>query len=249
MIKLAITGACGRMGQKIYNLAKQDKRFSVVALFERPDHPQSNSTIDGIKITSNFSLLKKTADVLIDFTLPEGTMQSLKACVDYKIPIVIGTTGLSVDQNKKIAEAAKTIPLIYGTNMSIGVNVLFKMTELVGKKLAKTTATDIAIYEEHHIHKKDAPSGTAKTLAEIAEKTSGQKVRFDPQPLRQGEIIGNHKITFETEFDTLELYHSAKNRAMFALGALEAASFLASGRSPGLYNMQQVLGLDKIVIQ
>jgi len=249
MIKLAITGACGRMGQKIYSLAKQDKRFSVVSLFERSDHPKNNTIVDGIKIMSDLSALNGKADVLIDFTLPEGTIQSLEACLEYKIPIVIGTTGLSSDQTKKISEAAKIIPLIYGTNMSIGVNVLFKMTELIGKKLAKTTKADIAIYEEHHIHKKDAPSGTAKTLAEIAEKTSGQKIRFDPEPLRQGEIIGNHKITFETEFDTLELYHSAKDRAMFALGALEAANFLTSGRSPGLYNMQQVLELDKIVIQ
>jgi 4-hydroxy-tetrahydrodipicolinate reductase len=218
-------------------------------LFERLDHPEVNKEIESIKIASNFSLLKNNVDVLIDFTLPEGTMQSLEACVKYKIPVVIGTTGLSAEQTKKVSEAAKTIPIIYGTNMSIGVNVLFKITELVGKKLAKATATDIAIYEEHHEHKKDAPSGTAKTLAEIAEKTSGQKACFDPQPLRQGEIIGNHRITFETNFDTLELYHSAKDRAMFALGALEAAHFLTAGRSPGLYTMQQVLELDKIVIQ
>ncbi|HOD12253.1 MAG TPA: 4-hydroxy-tetrahydrodipicolinate reductase [Candidatus Omnitrophota bacterium] len=249
MIKLAITGACGRMGQKIYSLAKQDKRFSVTALLERLDHPQVNKEIDGIKISSDFCVLKDNVDVLIDFTLPEGTMQSLEACVQHKIPIVIGTTGLSAEQAKKVSEAAKIIPVIYGTNMSIGVNVLFKITELIGKKLAQTTATDIAIYEEHHIHKKDAPSGTAKTLAEIAEKTSGQKARFDPQPLRQGEIIGNHRITFETKFDTLELYHSAKDRAMFALGALEAAHFLTAGRPAGLYTMQQVLELDKIIIQ
>ena len=249
MIKLAIAGARGRMGQKIYSLAKQDKRFSVAALFERPDHPERNLTIDGIKIVSDLSFLKNNADVLIDFTLPEGTMQNLSACVDCKIPIVIGTTGLSDDQAKKVEEAARVIPIIYGTNMSIGVNVLFKITELVGKKLAQATATDIAIYEEHHIHKKDAPSGTAKTLAQIAEETSKQKVRFDPEPLRQGEIIGNHRITFETNFDTLEIYHSAKDRAMFALGALEAAHFLTAGKAPGLYSMQQVLGLDKITIK
>ncbi|MDP8266671.1 MAG: 4-hydroxy-tetrahydrodipicolinate reductase [Candidatus Aceula meridiana] len=245
MIKIAIAGASGRMGQKIYSLAREDDNFSVVALFERTDHPNIGKDVDGVKITSDLSGLKE-ADVLIDFTLPDGTISNLESCVKHKIPAVIGTTGLNENQSKKVNESAKAIPIIYGTNMSVGVNVLFKVTELIGKKLAKIS--DIAIYEEHHQHKKDAPSGTAKTLAKIAEEASGQKARFDPEPLREGEIIGNHKVTFETNFDTLELYHSAKDRAMFALGALEGANFL-KGKQPGLYSMQQVLGLDDIVIK
>jgi 4-hydroxy-tetrahydrodipicolinate reductase len=246
MIRLAITGSLGRMGQKIYDLAKKDKRFTVVALFEHSDHPRVNTRVDDLTIISDLSCLKDRADVLIDFTTPEATMQNINACEKYKIPIVIGTTGLSADQINIVHQVAQSIPVIYGTNMSVGVNVLFKAVELISKKLKNIS--DITVYEEHHIHKKDAPSGTAKTLAQIAEKTSGQKTRFAPEPLRQGEIIGNHKITFETNFDTLKLYHSAKDRAMFALGAIEAAAFLTKNQTPGLYSMQQVLNLDKIVI-
>jgi len=132
MIKIAIAGALGRMGQKIYSLAKEDSNFSVVALFERPDHPEIGKDVDGIKITADPATLKD-ADVLIDFTLPDGTINNLESCVHYKIPAVIGTTGLNESQSKKVKEAAKVIPIIYGTNMSIGVNVLFKVTELIEK--------------------------------------------------------------------------------------------------------------------
>ncbi len=247
MIRLAITGSLGRMGQKIYDLAKHDQRFTVVALFEHPDHPRINTQIDDLTITSDLTDLDGRADVLIDFSIPEATIQNIIACKQYKIPIVIGTTGLSEDQINTVQQAAHVIPIIYGTNMSVGVNVLFKAVELIAKKLKNIS--DITVYEEHHIHKKDAPSGTAKTLADIAQHASSIPVRFDPPPLRQDEIIGNHQITFNTEFDHFHLYHSAKDRAMFALGAIEAAGFLTQNKSPGLYSMQQVLGLDKIVIK
>lgn len=245
MIKLAISGCHGRMGTKITQLAQQQpERFTIHTLLEHPENPKAKEPCEGINVSIDNSTLQD-ADALIEFTLPEGTLKNLKACVEYKIPMVIGTTGLTPEQTEEVKKAAETIPIIYGTNMSIGVNVLFKVTELVAQKLCNLT--DISIYEEHHIHKLDAPSGTAKTLAEIAEKASNHEVRH-LDPLREGEIIGNHEIIFETEFDTFEMYHHAKDRAMFALGALEGAAFLAE-KKPGLYNMQQVLGLDKIEIK
>lgn len=246
MIKLAISGSMGRMGQKNYNLASKDSRFEVITLLEHSSSPKIGKKVDDIEITSDVNNVAG-CDAIIDFTLPDGTINLLDACVKNKVAMIIGTTGFTDEQAKKIEEAAKEIPIVFASNMSIGVNVLFKITELVGKKLAKTTATNIAIYEEHHCHKKDAPSGTAKTLAKIAEKSSNQKVHFEPEPLREGEIIGNHEITFETNYDILKLYHHAKDRDMFTLGSLEAAAFLNSKES-GLFNMQQVLGLDNIKI-
>jgi len=245
MIKLAVSGCHGRMGRKITQRAlQQPERFTIHTLLEHSGHPKVKEQCEGIDVSIDNASLAG-ADALIEFTLPDGTMKNLEACVKYKVPMVIGTTGLNPEQTEKVNEAAKSIPVIYGTNMSIGVNVLFKATELVSKKLQDLK--DINVYEEHHVHKIDAPSGTAITLAEVAEKASNHDVRH-LEPLREGEIIGNHEIVFESEFDTFKMYHHAKDRAMFALGALEGAAYLA-GKKPGLYNMQQVLGLDKIEIK
>ncbi len=244
MIKLGVSGAKGRMGQTIAHLAIKDNDFALTTLLEHKDCPDVSGDINGVGYTTDNSALEQ-CDAVIEFTLPDGTLENLKACVEYKVPMVIGTTGFTDEGLAAITEAAKTIPIVFASNMSIGVNVFFKITELVGKKLKDIQG--IKVYEEHHIHKKDSPSGTAKTIAEIAEKSSGKTVSFDPEPLREGEIIGNHDITFETTFDTLKMSHHAKDRAMFALGSLTAAKFLI-GKEPQLFNMQQVLGLDSIHI-
>lgn len=244
MIKLGVSGAKGRMGQTIANLALKDPEFKLTTLLEHKNCPDLSGQLGGVNYTTDNSAIAD-CDAVIEFTLPDGTLENLKACVEYKVPMVIGTTGFTAEGQTAIEEASKVIPIVFASNMSIGVNVFFKITELVGKKLRDIQ--DIKVYEEHHIHKKDAPSGTAKTIAEIAKEASGKGVRFDPEPLREGEIIGNHDITFETTFDTLKMYHHAKDRAMFALGSLTAAKFLV-GKQPQLFNMQQVLGLDSIQI-
>ncbi|MBU0468394.1 MAG: 4-hydroxy-tetrahydrodipicolinate reductase [Candidatus Omnitrophica bacterium] len=244
MIKLAISGSMGRMGQKIYDLASKDSRFKVTTLLEHKANPSVGKKIAGIEITSDISKLEGSA-VLIDFTLPDGTIEKLDACIKNKVAMVIGTTGFTKEQSNKIEEASNEIPIVFASNMSIGVNVMFKATELVSKKLKDIQS--IKVYEEHHCHKKDAPSGTAKTIANIAEENSNKKVVFEPEPLREGEIIGNHEITFDSEFDIFKMYHHAKDRNMFALGSLEAAAFL-NHKHAGLFNMQQVLGLDSIKI-
>lgn len=242
MIKLAISGAQGRMGQAISKLAFADNDVAVVTLLEHPQHPKASEKIEGTVIsTDSDSILG--CDVLIDFTLPDGTMANLDACMNHNVRMVIGTTGFTEEQRKKIENASNRIPIVLASNMSIGVNVLFKAIELVGKKIGDAT---ININETHHVHKKDAPSGTAKTMGEIAEAASGKKI-MNIESFREGEVIGDHDITFETQEDVLKISHHAKTRNMFAKGAITAAKFLADHQT-GLYSMQDVLGLTHIEI-
>jgi len=243
VIKLAVSGAHGRMGSTIASLAEKDRNcFQLTTLLEHKDHPKIKDPILGITVTSDNNELRN-ADALIEFTLPEGTMQNLEACLKHKTKMVIGTTGLSEAQEKRVRDASKHIAIVYASNMSIGVNTLFKMIQIAGKSLRGIR--DISIGETHHIHKKDAPSGTAKTMQKQAQEASGLNVRFNEDRIkREGEVIGYHEITFETEYDTLTITHNAKDRAMFALGALTAVKFLED-KERGLYSMQDVLGLNE----
>jgi len=239
MIKLAISGAQGRMGQAISQLAFADSEFEVKVLLEHKNHPKSNETVHGIKLSTDNSVLKG-CQVLIEFTLPEGTMENLKSAVKYKVPMVIGTTGFTPEQLDEIKKSAKSIPIVLSTNMSIGVNTLFKLIEIAGSKI---DPVHITLSETHHIHKKDKPSGTAKTMAEVAERSSGVKLATIDS-IREGEVIGDHTICFESNEDVLTISHHAKDRRMFAKGALTAAKYLQN-KKPGLYSMQDVLGFSK----
>lgn len=240
MLKLAVSGALGRMGQTIIDLASKDKYFELTTLLEHKNHAQKDSQIKNIKISTDNQTIKNS-DVLIEFTLPEGTIENLRAAVEYQVKLVIGTTGFSSEQIEEIKKASEHIPIVFASNMSIGVNTLFKLIQIAGEKL--TSINDISIGETHHIHKKDKPSGTAKTMQELASKASNLSARFDESKVkREGEVIGYHEITFETDFDTLTITHNAKDRSMFANGALTAAKFLADKKS-GLFNMQDVLAL------
>ncbi len=238
MIKLAVSGCQGRMGQRITQLALEDKQFTLTTLLENKNHPQVAEKINGLTIHSDPSNLSGS-DVLIEFTSPEATLIDLEACVKYGIKMVIGTTGFSSEQSKKIRAAAKKIPIVFSSNMSVGVNLLFRLAQMTASKTKKNYAMNLT--EAHHIHKKDSPSGTAKTLAEIAETASGQKVS-DIKSVREGEIIGDHTITFESDEDIITISHHAKNRDIFVKGALVAAKFLTDKKT-GLYDMQDVLGL------
>jgi 4-hydroxy-tetrahydrodipicolinate reductase len=239
MIKLAISGAQGRMGQSIARLALADKNFILTALLEREGHPQIGRTEHGLKISADTASLKG-CDALIEFTTPEATMANLQVCLRHNLKMVIGTTGLQPDQVLRIEDAAKQIAVVFSSNMSVGVNILFKLTRLTAEKTGKSYTINMS--EAHHVHKKDAPSGTAKTLAEIAEKASGCKVDHI-ESIREGEIIGDHTVVFESAEDTITVSHHAKNRDIFARGALVAARFLMT-KDKGLFNMRDVLGLN-----
>jgi 4-hydroxy-tetrahydrodipicolinate reductase len=237
MIKLAITGCQGRMGRCITELASQDKEFQIVALIESPDRPDVPETSYGVKISRDINAIKG-ADVLIDFTLPAPTMQNVQACLKHHVRMVIGTTGLSDGQRAEILKASQTVAVVQSTNMSVGVNLVFGLL----KQMAATLkGYNVGITETHHVHKKDAPSGTAKTMAEVIEGACGRKVT-DVASVREGEVIGYHEVTFDGEVDTIKISHNAKTREMFAGGAILAAKFLAK-KDKGFFNMQEVLGV------
>lgn len=238
MIKLAVSGCLGRMGQRITSLALEDKSFKIVSLLENKDHPSLARSFLNIPVHTDSSTLKG-AQALIEFTTPLATIEHLEICQKYKVKMVIGTTGFSSAQIQKIKKASKILPIVFSSNMSVGVNILFKLTKEAAAKLG--TDYQVKIIEAHHVHKKDAPSGTAKTIAELIEQSSKRKVS-DIQSIREGEIIGDHQIIFESAVDTLTISHHAKTRDIFAKGSLVAAKFLAK-KQKGLFSMQDVLGL------
>lgn len=245
-MRLGISGICGKMGRKIAFLASCDPEVSIIAGFEISGSDGIGKKISdaiGIEGANEIispdieSLLGKT-DCLIEFTLPESTMEHLEICRKKRVPMVIGTTGLKKEEEKKIRSAAMVIPIVFSPNMAVGVNVLFKIVHDTAKILQDDFA--VKIDETHHVHKKDSPSGTAKMIAEVIREACGAGVPIEA--FRKGEVIGNHGIIFENEFERLEIRHDAKSRDVFAVGALKAAKFVV-GKKPGLYTMRDVLGI------
>ena len=266
MIKLAVAGAAGRMGKAILMLAAQDKSFSIAGGIEHPESSALGTDIGellgveplGVKVSgSPYEILQK-ADVLIDFTHPSATPGHLKAAVKTKTGYVVGTTGLGESILRDIRKASKIIPVVQSPNMSIGVNLLFRLAELTA--VALDESYDIEIAEIHHRLKKDAPSGTAVKLLEILASARGKNLKkdvvyerkgeTDVRPpgklgvfaLRGGDVVGDHTVYFLGDGERIELSHRASSRDAFAQGALRAAKFVAK-RNSGLYHMQQVLGI------
>lgn len=224
MVKICVSGSKGKMGARLIALARDDKDLEVSGQFDMGD--------DAVQPI-------KASDCLIEFTTPQATLEHLSLCVKNKKAMVIGTTGLSDDEKEKVREASKKIPIVFSPNMSVGVNLLFKMVADASKALGNEYS--IGIIEAHHVAKKDAPSGTAKELARIAREHK-KDIDIPIESVREGEVVGEHTITFESPYDVMEITHSAKSRDIFVKGALEAAKFIA-GKEPGLYSMKQVLGL------
>ncbi|MFA6355801.1 MAG: 4-hydroxy-tetrahydrodipicolinate reductase [Candidatus Omnitrophota bacterium] len=240
MVKIAICGCAGKMGTRIFNIAEKDRDVKVVLGLEAKGHPSVGSKLGGGEVSDNCDDVAQS-DVIIDFTVPEATMEHLDAAVRNKKAIVIGTTGFSEPQMDRIKEAAGKIPVVLSPNMSIGVNLLFRLVKDAAEKLSGDYT--VRMVEAHHIHKKDSPSGTAKKLAQIIKESSMREVE-DIKSIREGEIVGDHKVTFEGLYDIIELSHSAKTRDIFAKGAIAAAKFVA-GKKPKIYDMQDVLGAVK----
>ncbi|MBN1526032.1 MAG: 4-hydroxy-tetrahydrodipicolinate reductase [Candidatus Omnitrophica bacterium] len=222
MVKICVSGSKGKMGLRIIALAKADKALRVSGAFDIGDDPEPPI---------------KGSQCLIEFTTPQATMEHLMLCEKYKVPMVIGTTGLSDADIARVRQASKKIPVVYSPNMSIGVNLLFNLLEDAARVL--DAQYDIKIKEAHHIHKKDAPSGTAKELARIIKDIKGL-TEVPIESIREGETVGDHTITFESPLDTIVLHHSAKTRDIFVRGALEAAKFSAK-KTRGLFTMRDVL--------
>ena len=245
-INLAITGCLGRMGQQIIKSSKSDKNFKLVTVTE---NRIINKKVGGIKPDLNTISAFKSANIIIDFTIPKCTFEILKIALKLKKRVVIGTTGFTKKEEKLIKRYSKKIPILKAGNMSLGINLLMYLTEIASKSLGKNFLSKI--FEVHHKHKKDYPSGTALMLGKgiatgknidfyklIGKKylnkksfPYGKKINFSS--LRKGEIIGEHEVKFSSGKEIITLNHEAFDRALYSEGALTAAQWLL--KKKGLY--------------
>ncbi|MDP6657304.1 MAG: 4-hydroxy-tetrahydrodipicolinate reductase [Nitrospinaceae bacterium] len=265
MIRIVVIGAAGRMGKTILSCIEDTKGVSIAGGSEYAGHPAIGNDVGetagigtkGIAIVENIEDAMAGCDAVIDFTTPEASINTLSVAVKYEKSLVIGTTGFSVEQKKSISHAAESIRCVFAPNMSIGVNVLFKVAGDVAKIMGD--AYDVEIVEAHHKFKKDAPSGTAVRLSEIIADSLGRNLdevgvygrkgmaertqkEIGIHTVRAGDIVGEHRVLFGGMGENLELFHRAQSRETFARGSIHAAQWLVN-QSPGLYDMQDVLRL------
>lgn len=263
MIKIAIHGVNGQMGQAIAKMVVQDKDCELVAVSVRSGHDWYNRPLcevldiaSNLRVRSNIEVLCQQSDVIIDFTRPDATLSLLPVCERYERAIVIGTTGFHNEALSWIEQAAHNIPLVFAPNTSLGVNILAEVSRQVAKVLGHW---DVEIFEAHHKRKIDAPSGTALMLGDVIAKAQASSLAdrmiYPHQQrrkegaigfasMRAGENCGEHTVYFVGENERLEFTHRAYNRELFAQGALVAAKWLV-GKKAGLYRMSDVLGFDK----
>ena len=252
-INLAISGCLGRMGQQLITSSKSNKNFKIVTLTE---NKIINKKIAGIKLNLNTDSAFKKTDIIIDFTVPKCTLEILKIASKLKKKVVIGTTGFTKKEDDLIERYSKKIPILKAGNMSLGVNLLMYLTEIASKSLNDEYLCKV--FEVHHKHKKDYPSGTALMLGKgiadgknknlysligkkfLNKKTFpyGKKINFNS--IRKGQIIGEHEVAFSSGKEIIKLNHEAFDRALYADGALVAAKWL-TGKKPGLYSMRDLL--------
>jgi len=252
-INLAISGCLGRMGQQLIKSLKNNKNFKLAVLTE---NKTISKKIAGIKLDVNTEQAFKKTDVIIDFTVPNCTLDILKIASKLKKRVVIGTTGFNQKEEALIKKFSKNIPILKAGNMSLGVNLLMYLTEIASKSLNDEYLSKV--FEVHHKHKKDYPSGTALMLGKgIANGKNenlynlmgkkflnkkffpyGKKINFNS--IRKGEIIGEHEVTFSSGKEIIKLNHEAFDRALYSDGALTAAKWLIN-KKPGLYSMRDLL--------
>jgi len=252
-INLAITGCLGRMGQQLVKSSKSAKNFKLVAITE---NRIINKKVFGLRSQLNSEPAFKNANIIIDFTIPKCTLKVLKIASKLKKRVVIGTTGFSKKEENLIKKYSKKIPILKAGNMSLGINLLMYLTEITSKSLGDNFLSKV--FEAHHKHKKDHPSGTALMLGKgiaigknkdfynlmgkkyLNKKTFPYSKKINFNSVRKGEIVGNHKVYFSSGKETITLDHDAFDRALYAEGAFTAAKWLM-GKKPGLYSMRNVL--------
>ncbi len=265
-MKVGIAGCAGRMGRANIREVLETPGMELAGGVERPGHEAVGRDLGelaggdpvGLRVGDDFAALAEEAAVIIEFSSPEATVAHARICAEKGCAQVIGTTGLTVEQERELAEAARSIPLLWAPNMSQGVNLLLALVEQVARAL--DAGFDIEVLEMHHRHKVDAPSGTALALGRAAARGRGipferHRVetrwgRTGPRPegaigfavLRGGDVVGDHTVVFAGEGERIELVHRAGDRRIYARGAVRAARWLV-GREPGLYGMADVLGL------
>lgn len=266
MLRVAVVGAAGRMGKSLIQAVTSAEGMEITAATERPDSTLVGTDagelagVGKLGVTVSHSLVKvvDNFDVMIDFTGPEATMVHLDVCRNHGKKMVIGTTGLTEEQKGKLADAAKDIAIVFAPNMSVGVNLCFKLLDIAAKVMGDDA--DIEIVEAHHRHKVDAPSGTALRMGEVVADAldrdlkevavygrEGQTGARDPktigfETIRAGDVVGEHTVWFATEGERVEITHKASSRMTFANGAARAAGWLGD-KEHGQFDMQDVLGL------
>ncbi len=258
-MKIAVTGAGGRMGRTLIEAIEADGALTLAAALEVAGNPAVGTELEKIRVTSDIDAAVAAADVLIDFTRPAGTMKHLEACLKHSKLLVIGTTGLSDAERKRIADGARKIPIVLSPNFAVGVNVLFKVVETAARALGD--GYDVEILEAHHHHKIDAPSGTALKLGEIVAQALGRDLakvavhgrkgdevgerkpkEIGFHAIRGGDMVGDHTALFIGIGERLELAIRSQSRMTYAAGAVRAAKWLRK-KPAGLYDMFDVLGL------
>ncbi len=264
--RIAVTGAAGRMGKTLIEAVSNHPETTLTAAIERPQSTLIGADAgelagigsNGVRVVGNLADVVDDFDVLIDFTAPLATVENAGICSASGKKMVIGTTGFSDDQKAQVLAAADSTALCMASNFSTGVNVCFKLLELAARVLGEDS--DIEVYEAHHRHKVDAPSGTALSMGEVVADTLGRNLKEvavygregqtgarDSQTIgfatvRAGDIVGDHTVMFAADGERVEITHKASSRMSFARGAVRAASWLVD-KDQGLYNMQDVLGL------
>jgi len=263
--KIAISGSAGRMGRTLLEVVTQAPDMQLSAALERQDSPYLDkdagdliSARCGVNVVSNFAAALVGCDQIIDFTRPEATLAHLAICREHGVKMVIGTTGFSAEEKDMLRAASQEIAIVFAPNMSVGVNVTFKLLEIAAKVLNE--GYDIEIIEAHHRHKIDAPSGTALRMGEVIadalhrdlekvavygrEGVTGERqsdtIGFST--IRAGDVVGEHTAMFAGTGERVEITHKASSRMTFAMGAARAVRFLADKQN-GLFDMQDVLGL------
>jgi 4-hydroxy-tetrahydrodipicolinate reductase len=265
-MRVAVAGAAGRMGGRLIHAVLEAEGLELAGATERPGHPQLGQDAGlvagagelGVPITESLETVMAEADVLIDFTFPEVTLQNLEICTRLGKMIVSGSTGFTPGQKKEISDYAAQIPVVLAPNMSVGVNACFKLLKEAAAILGDDF--DVEIVELHHNKKKDAPSGTAVRMGEVVAESLGRDydqvanyhreglcgerkpTEIGMQTVRGGDIVGEHTVYFVGMGERIEISHRAMSRDMFARGAARACQWLQD-KQPGCYDMQDVLGL------
>ena len=265
-IRVAIAGASGRMGRMLIEAVRASGDCVLAGALDIASSPAIGSdataflgVASGVSITADVRAGLANADVLIDFTRPEGTLEHLAVCAQVGVKAVIGTTGFTAEQKEAIAAAAQKTAVVFAPNMSVGVNVTLKLLDMAARALS--TGYDIEVIEAHHRHKVDAPSGTALKMGEVIAQALGRDLKDcavyaregvmgerDPSTIgfatiRGGDIVGDHTVLFAGTGERIEISHKSSSRAGYAQGSLRAARFLAAHRT-GLFDMFDVLGLN-----
>lgn len=239
MIKIGVPGVSGRMGAAIAQQVLRNPDLSLTAATVRVDNKLLDTLIPNSNLIISAGLTGRDIDVLIDFTLPEGVLYNIDYCLQHNIAMVIGATGFTPKQLDTVKAAAKLIPIVQSYNMSVGVNICYKLLTTAAKLL--DDSWNVEVSDLHHKHKIDSPSGTAKEIANILATNGNRDLdTINIISERNGDVVGDHTVTFSNPLETITIAHHAIDRNIFAAGAIKAAQWIY-GKQPGLYTMQDVI--------